>query len=447
MSDFQTIFSISQLNRLVRQKLEREFPLCWVSGEISNLTRAASGHLYFTLKDDQAQVRCIMFRMRAQMVPWRLENGQQVEAHVLVSLYEPRGDFQLTVENVRRAGLGRLFEEFLRLKEKLQRTGLLAPERKRPLPRFPRQIGIVSSPQAAALRDVLVTLQRRAPHLSIILYPTPVQGDAAANSVVQALTIAGQRNECDVLLLVRGGGSIEDLWAFNQENVAQAIAHSPLPIITGIGHETDTTIADFVADMRAATPTAAAELVTQGLHEIAEKLAIIARALHANIIYRIAQEQQRLDIYTLRLIDPATHIRQGHERLTLLRIRLDTLITHCLGDRKAKMAALRMHLSRHAPQTALLHSKLSGLAQRLQSAMADVRQRHVHTLDTLTKALEHLNPHAIQARGFAIIHTLDGKLVDSIDKLNADMLIKVELRDGAAVSKIIETHPGKSAID
>ncbi|TAJ22915.1 MAG: exodeoxyribonuclease VII large subunit, partial [Rugosibacter sp.] len=313
-----SVISISELNRLTRQTLEQVFPLLWVTGEISNLIRATSGHVYFTLKDNAAQARCVMFRTRAQIIPWRLENGQQVEARALVSLYEPRGDFQLNIETMRRAGLGRLFEEFSRLKQQLEMEGLFAAERKKSLPRLPNRIGIISSPQAAALQDVLSTLNRRAPHLAIVLYPTLVQGEMAAKGIAQAIISAGHRNECDLLLLVRGGGSIEDLWAFNEEIVAYAIARSTLPIISGVGHETDTTIADFVADLRAPTPTAAAELATQNWHGMPQKIIDLSQKLNSAMQYRISRDQQRLDHIALRLTHPANNLKRRQDQMHLL---------------------------------------------------------------------------------------------------------------------------------
>jgi len=440
MADPQVVLSISQLNRLTRQVLEREFPLCWVTGEVSNLTRAASGHVYFTLKDVAAQVRCVMFRMRAQLVPWRLENGQQIEARALVSLYEPRGDFQLTVEAVRRAGLGRLFEEFSRLKEKLLHEGLFAPEKKRPIPRFPRQIGIISSPQAAALHDVLVALRRRAPHLGVILYPTQVQGETAAAGIANAIKLAGHRNECDVLLLVRGGGSIEDLWAFNEEIVARAIAGSGLPIISGVGHETDTTIADFVADMRAATPTAAAELATQGWHESQEKLATFARMLHTAMGRRITQEQQRLDHYSLRLIHPATRLRHGRDQLNFLGARLHTGMANQLRQQRTRINALDLRLNRNLPHMEGQQGRILLLAQRLKMAMLNLHQQQQNSLDNMAAALAHLNPHSILARGFAIVRADDGKVVSNVRVLNPGVSITLELSDGQATARILATH-------
>ncbi|HEY5019718.1 MAG TPA: exodeoxyribonuclease VII large subunit, partial [Steroidobacteraceae bacterium] len=253
--------------------LERRFPLQWVAGEISNLRPAASGHLYFTIKDQTAQADCVMFKSRAAALDWEPADGLQVEVRALVTLYEPRGRFQLNVEAMRRAGLGPLYERFLKLKDKLGREGLFDPDAKRPIPEHPRQIGIVTSLAAAALRDVLTTLQRRNPSIPVIVYPAPVQGEGAAAKLVQALAAANARAECDVLLLVRGGGSIEDLWQFNEEALARAIRASDIPVVCGVGHETDFTIADFAADARAPTPTAAAELVSPSLEALRARIA------------------------------------------------------------------------------------------------------------------------------------------------------------------------------
>ncbi|MFP5403699.1 MAG: exodeoxyribonuclease VII large subunit [Gammaproteobacteria bacterium] len=244
------VLTVSELNRMARRALESQLPLLWVEGEVSNFTRAASGHWYFSLKDANAQVRCVMFRGRNQFADFTPANGDHVEVRALPSLYEARGDFQLGAEQIRRAGAGRLYEAFLKLKARLDAEGLFDPAKKRALPRFPRTLGIVTSPQAAALHDVLTALSRRMPGLPVILYPTPVQGAGAGAQIAAAIRTAGARAECDVLLVCRGGGSLEDLWAFNDEAVARAIAMSPMPVVSGVGHETDFTIADFAADLR-----------------------------------------------------------------------------------------------------------------------------------------------------------------------------------------------------
>jgi len=446
MLDSAAVVSISELNRRARTSLEREFPLLWVAGEISNLTRAASGHLYFSLKDEAAQARCVMFRARASSVPWRLENGQQVEARALVSLYEPRGDFQLNIETLRRAGLGRLFEAFARLKAQLEAEGLFASERKRPLPRFPNRIGIISSPGAAALRDVLVTLKRRAPHLQLILYPTLVQGDSAADAIAGAIAVAGQRNECSLLLIVRGGGNIEDLWAFNEEIVARAIAASTLPTISGVGHETDTTIADLVADVRAATPTAAAELATQGWYEAAGEIADLETALSRAAQGHVTREQQRLDHLSLRLVHPATRLAQGRDRLALLGSQLGASLAHGLGRHRDRLNRAALGLGRNVPGTERYRGNIGLLAQRLDSAIGEQHRQRLNTLDKLAAALAHLNPEATLARGFSIVRDGSGTLVTDASSLHARQIVSLHLARGSAEATILASSPDQPPV-
>lgn len=446
MPDLATVVSISELNRLARQSLEREFPLLWVAGEISNLTRAASGHVYFSLKDEAAQARCVMFRSRAQSIPWKLENGLQVEAHILVSLYEPRGDFQLNIETLRRAGLGRLFEAFARLKLGLEAEGLFAVGRKRPLPRFPRRIGIISSPHAAALRDVLVTLRRRAPHLTAILYPTLVQGDSAAGEIAKAIAAAGQRNECDLLLIVRGGGSIEDLWAFNEETVVRAIVASPLPTISGVGHETDTTIADYVADLRAATPTAAAEMATQGWYEAAGEISDMGTKLARAMQYRIVRQQQGLDHLSLRLVHPATHLPQAHDRIALLGSQLDASLARGLRRHRERLNRAALALGRGVPRTERRSGQLGLLAQRLRAALREQQQNRLNALGNIAAALNHLNPQATLARGFAIVRDASGGLVTDAANLHPGQTVSLDLARGKAEASIVRATGDKRVI-
>jgi len=322
------ILSVSQLLRSARDALERRFPLQWISGEVSNLRPAASGHLYFTLKDESAQVDCVMFKGRAAHLDWDLADGQRVEARALVTLYEPRGRFQLNVESMRRAGLGPLFERFLRLKEKLEKEGLFDPAAKRPIPEYPKQIGVVTSLAAAALRDVLTTLRRRNPAIPVVVYPSPVQGEGAAAKLAQALATAGRRAECDVLLLVRGGGSIEDLWQFNEEALARAIRDSDIPVVTGVGHETDFTIADFAADERAPTPTAAAELVSPPRDAILARVAENAVRISRETARRIETCMQTVDALARRLVHPAERLRTSRQHLQHLAARLSAATKH-----------------------------------------------------------------------------------------------------------------------
>jgi exodeoxyribonuclease VII large subunit len=345
--------TVSQLLRSVRYALESRFPLAWVRGEVSNLSRAPSGHVYFTLKDGGAQADCVMFRSRAAVFDGELHEGAQIEARALVTLYEPRGRFQLNVEAVRRAGVGPLHERFLRLKEKLEREGLFAAEAKRPLPGFPRTVGVVTSPAAAALRDVLTTLARRNPALRVIVYPAPVQGEGAARRIAAMLARASERAECDVLLLVRGGGSLEDLWSFNEEAVARAIRASRLPVVVGVGHETDFTIADFAADRRAPTPTAAAELASPSRAELLGRLAACTQRLSREMRRRLEYAAQALDGCARRLQHPAERLRAHLGLVAQLGARLGFALLHHLHACEAKLGRLRAALGGLDPQAVL----------------------------------------------------------------------------------------------
>ncbi|MDP2171509.1 MAG: exodeoxyribonuclease VII large subunit [Rhodocyclaceae bacterium] len=440
------ILTVSELNRQARLLLEQRFPLLWVSGEISNLTRAASGHVYFSLKDSQAQVRCVMFRSRAQILPWQLENGQQVEAQALVTLYEARGDFQLNVEAMRRAGVGRLYELFVRLREKLAGEGLFDAARKRELPRFPRRVGIVTSPQAAALQDVIATFARRAPHVELIIYPTLVQGAAAPAAIVAALAKATARNECDVLLIVRGGGSIEDLWAFNDEAVARAIASccavSPAPTIAGIGHETDITIADYVADRRAATPTAAAELASAGWFAATRELAELARNLRHTMQLKVEARMQAVDRLALRLIHPAQRLVASNQRLELLGRRL-----HAAGQltsRRETLANLQLRLARARPALQPAHQHLDRLTHRLRQAIITLTAGRRDRLTRCNGALAALSPAATLQRGYSITHDAAGRIVRTAAQLTAGDQLRLQFAVGAAtavVAHIDEPQP------
>jgi exodeoxyribonuclease VII large subunit len=347
------VVTVSQLLRNVRDTLERRFPLMWVRGELSNLSRAPSGHWYFTLKDDGAQVECVMFRSRAAALDWELSNGAQVEVRALVSLYEPRGRFQLTVEAIRQAGLGPLYERFLRLKKKLGDEGLFDPAAKRPIPAHPRAIGVLTSRAAAALRDVLTTLARRNPAIPVIVYPVPVQGEGAAARIAAMLRRANTRAECDVLLVVRGGGSLEDLWQFNEEALARAIRASAIPVVVGVGHESDFTIADFAADQRAPTPTAAAELVSPSRLQLAALLADCARRLARETRRRLDYAAQRVDACARRLVHPAQRLRAHRELVTQLSARLGFSFLHRLRACEAKLARLEAGLAGLDPAAVL----------------------------------------------------------------------------------------------
>jgi exodeoxyribonuclease VII large subunit len=347
------VLSVSALLRSVRETLERRFPLAWIGGEISNFRPASSGHWYFTLKDELAQVDCVMFRSRAAALDWEPAEGMRVEARALVTLYEPRGRFQLNVEQMRRAGLGPLYERFLKLKAQLEKEGLFDPAAKREIPAFPKTIGVVTSRQAAALRDVLTTLQRRNPSIPVIVYPVPVQGEGAAARIAQMLAVANARAECDVLLLVRGGGSIEDLWQFNEEVVARAIRASAIPVVVGVGHETDVTIADFAADRRAPTPTAAAEMVSPLREELMMRVAELAQRATREALRRIEYAMQMVDALSRRLVHPRERLRTSRQLLEQLAARLSSAAARRLDNFSAQLSQLKAGLVSLNPSAVL----------------------------------------------------------------------------------------------
>jgi exodeoxyribonuclease VII large subunit len=392
------VLSVSELNRLARNLLEQSFPLFWVGGEVSNLTRAASGHWYFSLKDAGAQARCVMFKGRNSYLDWVPKEGDKVEARCTVTLYEARGDFQLTVEFLQRAGLGALFEAFEKLKAKLQQEGLFEAMFKQKLPAHPQKIGIITSPDAAALRDVLTTLKRRMPSIPVIIYPTPVQGKGAANLIANAIHQASNRAECDVLIICRGGGSIEDLWQFNEEIVARAIAECSIPTISGVGHETDFTICDFVADIRAATPTAAAELATPSREGLLYSLQQMHQQLGKNMQYLLAQRAQTLDYLARRLISPLQQITQQKIQLAQSAYRLNAAINQQLRNKQQNLLRLSQNLS-------------------------------------------HLNPQAVLSRGFAFVQDKLGNIINTSEQLTTGDEVTLRFGIGTADATINKTNP------
>lgn len=436
------VISVSALNQAVAQLLERQFPLTWISGEISNFTRAASGHWYFTLKDHAAQVRAVMFRGRAQYADFAPREGDKVEVRALVGLYAPRGDYQINVEAIRRAGVGNLYEAFLQLKAKLAAEGLFDTERKRPLPTFVRSIGIVTSPQAAALRDVLTTLKRRVPHIKVILYPTPVQGDSAAASIAQAIATASARQECDVLLVCRGGGSIEDLWSFNAEIVARTIAHCDIPVISGVGHETDFTIADFAADLRAPTPTAAAELAATPTTSWLSSLAQQTTQLQRNMQNKLSRHTQSLDWATQRLISPAAALNNKRNHLQNLSQRL-RYVSHMPQQRAlAQLNNLQIRLSNSAPKATQRRPQLEAIAHRLQRSLITQLQQQQHFLKQHQAQLETLNPQRTLERGYSILTDHKGKLIRAAREIKPNSIITLQTAvDQAEIG--VQTVQGK----
>lgn len=349
----QVVYEVSQLNRSVRELLEENYSHIWVTGEISNLIQHSSGHWYFSLKDKTAQIRCAMFKRSNQRVDFEVEDGQHVLINASMSLYEPRGDYQLIVEQLELAGAGALRQAFEQLKKKLDQEGLFDAKHKKTLPKLPRCIGVITSPTGAAIRDILTTLKRRFASIPVIIYPTAVQGELATNQICRALHIANQRQECDVLILGRGGGSIEDLWSFNEESVARAIFASKIPIISGVGHEIDVTIADFVADERAATPTAAA---THAVPDSREWLATTQQyqtRLIRQIQQQIRQHQQQCDYLAKRLIDPRQRLQEHKRQLQYLYRALCLAQQHFLKHTQQQLVQLSAQLNTLSPLATL----------------------------------------------------------------------------------------------
>ena len=435
------VLTVSALNAQVAKLLERSFPLTWISGEISNFTRASSGHWYFTLKDDAAQVRAVMFRSRAQLAGFTPREGDKVEVRALVTLYSARGDYQINVEAMRRAGVGSLFEAFMRLKEKLGAQGLFDADRKRPLPLFPRAIGIVTSPNAAALRDLLTALRRRVPHVRVVLYPAPVQGQGAAWKLAEAVETASRRAEVDVLLVCRGGGSIEDLWSFNEEVLAYAIANCSMPVISGVGHETDFTIADFAADLRAATPTAAAELAATPTADWLASLRGDGNDLRRAMARQLGESSQTLDNLARRLLSPSAQI--GHQRLKL--VGQSSALTHAvrmpLQRQGFALAQLRARWSAQRPEVSLHRAAVASSRRHLgQCFSAQLGQRR-EALASLAAQLEMLNPQRTLERGYAIVSDAHGHVLRSPGQIGTKAPLTVRLAEGSADVVIASVQP------
>jgi exodeoxyribonuclease VII large subunit len=441
------VLTVSELNRMARRALESALPLLWVEGEVSNFTAAASGHWYFSLKDANAQVRCVMFRGRNQYADFVPANGDHVEIRALPSLYEARGEFQLGAEAIRRAGAGRLYEAFLKLKAKLEAEGLFDPARKRALPGFPRRLGIVTSRRAAALQDVLTALARRMPGLPVIIYPTPVQGPGAGAQIAAAIRLAGRRSECDVLLVCRGGGSLEDLWAFNEEAVARAIAACPIPVVSGVGHETDFTLADFAADLRAPTPTAAAELASPEQAALSLQLDRLAAQMRQHSARLLHNQMQRLDLLARRLLHPSEQIRRQQARLELLAQQLQGRQQTRLAREASRLHQFAARLISPAARIAGEHQRIRAIHERTQRRIQDSLARRRLTLSRLQSSLTHLNPESVLARGYSIVQNEQGAIVrDALTLRPADRLqLRFHRGRADAEVRLVRPDPGDDA--
>jgi len=439
-SQTSAIFTVSRLNQTARLLLEREMGLLWISGEISNFTQPSSGHWYFTLKDDTAQVRCAMFRNSNRRVTFRPQHGQQVLVRASITLYEPRGDYQIIVESMQPAGEGLLQQKYEQLKSKLAAEGLFDPALKKPLPSPARSVGVVTSRTGAALHDILQVLKRRDPSLPVVIYPTAVQGEDAPGQIVRAIALANARRECEVLIVGRGGGSLEDLWSFNDERVARAIFASEIPVVSAVGHETDVTIADFVADLRAPTPSAAAEVISRNQLELRRQIQAARQRLEMAMDYYLAGSNRRFSLLHHRL-------QQQHPQLRLARqqTQLDRLQQRLRQqmDARLKQAALRQQrleqrFYQHSPQPRIhrMQNHLQQLeyrmTQRMQAQLGQSRER----FSTQVAHLEAVSPLATLARGYSVTTAADGHVLKQSKQVKAGDILTTRLSDGWVESEV-----------
>lgn len=439
----QHIFSVSELNRDVRTLLETGFPLIWLQGEISNFSRPSSGHWYFTLKDAGAQVRCAMFKMRNRNVGFTPENGNQVLVRAKVGLYEPRGDYQLIIEHLEEAGDGLLQRAFDALKNRLQSEGLFDAQHKKNLPSWPKCIGVITSPTGAAVRDILTTLKRRAPGIPVIIYPVPVQGETAAQLIAKTIVLADRRKDCDVLILARGGGSLEDLWSFNEEIVARAIHHCELPLVVGVGHEIDFTIADFVADQRAPTPTAAAEMISPDIEAMQSHLTRLQNQLTNSLTSNLNRLTERLNWQSQRLQHPSKQLSTRVQRVDELEIRLKRAQQALTQRYRFNFSQLENRLQRQSPVVKLQQFQTNNrhLQERLVRAERSIYQQKQQQLSSVARALDAISPLATLSRGYAIVQKSgSNEVVRSSQDVELGEKISAKLGRGQITCTVIETE-------
>ncbi|MEZ6932237.1 exodeoxyribonuclease VII large subunit [Aeromonas sp. S16(2024)] len=440
----QQIFTVTRLNSAVRMILEQDLGLVWLTGELSNLAMPSSGHWYFSLKDISAQVRCAMFKGNNRRVPFRPQDGMQVLVQARVSLYEPRGDYQLIIESMQPAGDGMLALRFEELKRRLGAEGLFDEGRKRPLPREPRAVGLITSATGAALHDMLTVLKRRAPDLPIFIYPTQVQGSAATAQIVAAIALANRRAEVDVLIVGRGGGSLEDLWCFNEEAVARAIANSAIPVVSAVGHEVDVTISDFAADLRAPTPSAAAELVAPDRSARAQRLVHLKQRLVQAISRRQTAARHGFVLLQKRLDhqDPKRRLEQQSQRLDELSGRLQQLLNLRLHQGERRLANLELRLQARSPSTLLAAGKRRHqLAQeRLHTLMNKRQDLAAHRLAMLSARLDGISPLATLGRGYSITRTPSGEVISRAAQVSPGQQLVTTLAEGDLRVRVEEVH-------
>ncbi len=435
--------SVSELNRQAKSLLEHSFMSLRVTGEISNMVRASSGHWYFTLKDERAQVRCAMFRGRNAQVRFRPQEGSQVLCTAKVSLYEGRGDFQLIVDAMQEDGQGQLQQAFDQLKARLQAEGLFAQERKRPIPTHPRTVGVVTSATGAALHDILTAFERRYPGLQVNLYPTLVQGTEAADQIVAAISLANRHAEADVLIVGRGGGSLEDLWPFNEERVARAIIASDIPVVSAVGHEVDFSISDMVADLRAPTPTAAAELLSPDQRQIQQRLTQLQQGLQRRFDWQLKRQRERLAALRRQMRHPGDRIREQQQRCDDLEMRLQRAIQRRFELRRQRLAAASARLELQNPVRLLgkQRERLSDLHARLATRIDALIERRRLQLGQKVGRLNAISPLATLERGYSLTQTDSGELVRDARQLRTGSAVRVRLQSGAFSAEVTDIEP------
>ena len=442
ISNSRDIYTVSRLNREVRTILETAFPLLWIEAELSNFARPASGHWYFSLKDEAAQVKCAMFKNRNQLVKVLPANGKQVLVRARIGLYEPRGDYQLIIEHMEEAGDGALRRQFEELKNKLAEEGLFDSAHKKEIPETATRVGIITSPSGAAIHDILTTLKRRFPMQQTIIYPTPVQGKGASNKIAAAINKANARQEVDVLLVARGGGALEDLWEFNEEVVARAIYESDIPIVTGIGHEVDFTIADFVADQRAATPTAAAELISPDRIQQLQKLTSFESRLVNLIQKNLQQKQQQVDWLSKRIRHPKDRLQILQHKISQLNQRNIHSIENTLSSACYKIELLSARIQQHEPSQRIqqLMLRYDNISQRFQRASNQAIVNKRQKLSQLIHTLDALSPLHTLKRGYAIVKDENNNIVSQSKNVKVGNEVKTELNQGHFISTITDIH-------
>lgn len=433
------VITVSELNRDARRLLESEFPMLYVEGEISNLAQPSSGHWYFTLKDDKAQVRCAMFRNRNQMVRFKPRNGQQIVVRGRISLYEGRGEFQMIAEFLEDSGEGALRRAFEQLKKTLQDEGLFDVERKKPIPSLADHIAIVTSPTGAAIRDVITVMRRRFPTVRISILPVQVQGDESVGQIVQALNAANLRSDdpFDLILLTRGGGSLEDLWSFNTEPVARAIAKSELPVVCAVGHESDVSIADFVADLRAPTPSAAAELITPDSGVLEDSVQYLGRRIAQAMLQQLDDHAREINHLKRRLRHPSQRLEELAQRLDEMERRISTSMHRTVADKRSQLMGNRLSTPQALVDGAAL--KLNALTKQLKSAESSNRQILESRLASLAAKLNTLSPLATLERGYAIVTSETGeRVITDAGDVEQGQKIRTKLQTGELVAEVIE---------